>query len=153
MWWNVVKCGLNVVKCGLKDFIFTPRFGELMTEYGKPPGYDRTRQREIGNKNIKVRTMIMMMMMIASWCLINILTSPSLLSWPPCLKLSHLSTGSSGFTKWTRCEWRHDDNEMGWDDVILAISISFFFDSQRPIFDPTPRAASITWWWRHLTHQ
>jgi dolichyl-diphosphooligosaccharide--protein glycosyltransferase len=33
------------------------RFGELMTEYGKPPGYDRTRQKEIGNKAIYLETM------------------------------------------------------------------------------------------------
>ncbi|KAJ6359281.1 hypothetical protein OIU76_000915 [Salix suchowensis] len=30
------------------------RFGELMTEYGKPPGYDRARGVEIGNKDIKL---------------------------------------------------------------------------------------------------
>ncbi|KAK4479248.1 hypothetical protein RD792_014759 [Penstemon davidsonii] len=30
------------------------RFGELTTEYGKPPGYDRARGVEIGNKDIKL---------------------------------------------------------------------------------------------------
>ncbi|KAG0528101.1 hypothetical protein BDA96_06G289400 [Sorghum bicolor] len=30
------------------------RFGELTTEYGKPPGYDRVRGVEIGNKDIKL---------------------------------------------------------------------------------------------------
>ncbi|KAL9437821.1 hypothetical protein AB3S75_023651 [Citrus x aurantiifolia] len=30
------------------------RFGELVTEYGKPPGYDRARGVEIGNKDIKL---------------------------------------------------------------------------------------------------
>ncbi|KAL9257943.1 Dolichyl-diphosphooligosaccharide--protein glycosyltransferase subunit STT3B-like protein [Drosera capensis] len=30
------------------------RFGELRTEYGKPPGYDRARGVEIGNKDIKL---------------------------------------------------------------------------------------------------
>ncbi|KAL9668318.1 hypothetical protein QQ045_002698 [Rhodiola kirilowii] len=30
------------------------RFGELQTEYGKPPGYDRARGVEIGNKDIKL---------------------------------------------------------------------------------------------------
>jgi len=31
------------------------RFGELMTQYGKPVGFDRTRNREIGKKDIKFR--------------------------------------------------------------------------------------------------
>ncbi|KAJ0104922.1 hypothetical protein Patl1_19322 [Pistacia atlantica] len=30
------------------------RFGELVTEYGKPPGYDRARGVEIGNKDVKL---------------------------------------------------------------------------------------------------
>ncbi|KAF6160846.1 hypothetical protein GIB67_036047 [Kingdonia uniflora] len=30
------------------------RFGELSTEYGKPPGYDRARGVEIGNKDVKL---------------------------------------------------------------------------------------------------
>ncbi|KAI3796936.1 hypothetical protein L1987_39623 [Smallanthus sonchifolius] len=30
------------------------RFGELTTEYGKPPGYDRARGVEIGNKDVKL---------------------------------------------------------------------------------------------------
>ncbi|XP_021729753.1 dolichyl-diphosphooligosaccharide--protein glycosyltransferase subunit STT3B [Chenopodium quinoa] len=30
------------------------RFGELRTEYGKPPGYDRARGVEIGNKDVKL---------------------------------------------------------------------------------------------------
>ncbi|KAK1262573.1 Dolichyl-diphosphooligosaccharide--protein glycosyltransferase subunit STT3B [Acorus gramineus] len=30
------------------------RFGELTTEYGQPPGYDRARGVEIGNKNVKL---------------------------------------------------------------------------------------------------
>ncbi|KAA3481424.1 dolichyl-diphosphooligosaccharide--protein glycosyltransferase subunit STT3A [Gossypium australe] len=30
------------------------RFGEMMTEYGKPPGYDRARGVEIGNKDVKL---------------------------------------------------------------------------------------------------
>ncbi|KAJ6842517.1 uncharacterized protein M6B38_301540 [Iris pallida] len=30
------------------------RFGELQTEYGKPPGYDRARGVEIGNKDVKL---------------------------------------------------------------------------------------------------
>ncbi|KAK8671392.1 hypothetical protein V6N13_037988 [Hibiscus sabdariffa] len=30
------------------------RFGEMLTEYGKPPGYDRARGVEIGNKDIKL---------------------------------------------------------------------------------------------------
>ncbi|XVF00201.1 hypothetical protein REPUB_Repub03eG0264900 [Reevesia pubescens] len=30
------------------------RFGDMMTEYGKPSGYDRTRGVEIGNKDIKL---------------------------------------------------------------------------------------------------
>jgi len=30
------------------------RFGELTTEYGKPPGYDRARGVEIGNKEVKL---------------------------------------------------------------------------------------------------
>ncbi|KAH0879594.1 hypothetical protein HID58_066988 [Brassica napus] len=30
------------------------RFGELVTEYGKPKGYDRARGVEIGNKDIKL---------------------------------------------------------------------------------------------------
>lgn len=30
------------------------RFGELMTEYGKPPGWDRARGVEIGNKNVEL---------------------------------------------------------------------------------------------------
>jgi len=29
------------------------RFGEVMTEHGKPTGYDRVRNVEIGNKNIQ----------------------------------------------------------------------------------------------------
>jgi dolichyl-diphosphooligosaccharide--protein glycosyltransferase len=33
------------------------RFGQLHTEYGKPTGYDRARQREIGKKNIELTTM------------------------------------------------------------------------------------------------
>jgi dolichyl-diphosphooligosaccharide--protein glycosyltransferase len=33
------------------------RFGEVHTEYGKPPGYDRARGREIGRKNIELTTM------------------------------------------------------------------------------------------------
>ncbi|KAJ7565033.1 hypothetical protein O6H91_02G045000 [Diphasiastrum complanatum] len=31
------------------------RFGELMTEYGRPPGYDRARGVEIGNKNVELK--------------------------------------------------------------------------------------------------
>lgn len=30
------------------------RFGELMTEYGRPPGWDRARGVEIGNKNVEL---------------------------------------------------------------------------------------------------
>ncbi|PPR95518.1 hypothetical protein GOBAR_AA25148 [Gossypium barbadense] len=30
------------------------RFGEMLTEYGKPPGYDRARGVEIGNKDVKL---------------------------------------------------------------------------------------------------
>ncbi|RZC75033.1 hypothetical protein C5167_050510 [Papaver somniferum] len=30
------------------------RFGELTTEYSKPPGYDRARVVEIGNKNVQL---------------------------------------------------------------------------------------------------
>lgn len=33
------------------------RFGEMQTEYGKPPGYDRARQRELGNKNFDLTTL------------------------------------------------------------------------------------------------
>lgn len=33
------------------------RFGEVHTEYGKPPGYDRARSREVGRKNIELTTM------------------------------------------------------------------------------------------------
>lgn len=33
------------------------RFGQMHTEYGKPPGYDRARGREIGRKNIELTTM------------------------------------------------------------------------------------------------
>lgn len=33
------------------------RFGQMQTEYGKPPGYDRARGKEIGNKNIELTTM------------------------------------------------------------------------------------------------
>lgn len=33
------------------------RFGQLQTEYGKPPGYDRARGREVGRKNIELTTM------------------------------------------------------------------------------------------------
>jgi dolichyl-diphosphooligosaccharide--protein glycosyltransferase len=33
------------------------KFGQMPTEYGKPPGYDRARSREIGNKNIELTTM------------------------------------------------------------------------------------------------
>jgi len=33
------------------------RFGEMHTEYGKPPGYDRARSREIGKKNFELTTM------------------------------------------------------------------------------------------------
>lgn len=32
------------------------RFGQMQTEYGKPPGYDRARQREVGRKNIELTT-------------------------------------------------------------------------------------------------
>jgi dolichyl-diphosphooligosaccharide--protein glycosyltransferase len=33
------------------------RFSEMHTEYGKPAGYDRARQREVGNKDITLTTM------------------------------------------------------------------------------------------------
>ena len=33
------------------------RFGQMSTEYGKPPGYDRARGREVGRKNIELTTM------------------------------------------------------------------------------------------------
>eukprot|EP00428_Durinskia_dybowskii_P075153 CAMPEP_0170417528 /NCGR_PEP_ID=MMETSP0117_2-20130122/33761_1 /TAXON_ID=400756 /ORGANISM="Durinskia baltica, Strain CSIRO CS-38" /LENGTH=868 /DNA_ID=CAMNT_0010675713 /DNA_START=73 /DNA_END=2676 /DNA_ORIENTATION=+ len=33
------------------------RFGQMQTEYGKPAGYDRARNREIGRKNIELTTM------------------------------------------------------------------------------------------------
>jgi dolichyl-diphosphooligosaccharide--protein glycosyltransferase len=33
------------------------RFSEMHTEYGKPAGYDRARQREVGNKDISLSTM------------------------------------------------------------------------------------------------
>jgi dolichyl-diphosphooligosaccharide--protein glycosyltransferase len=33
------------------------KFDQMHTEYGKPAGYDRARQKEIGNKNIKLETM------------------------------------------------------------------------------------------------
>lgn len=33
------------------------RFGQMQTEYGKPPGYDRARGKEVGRKNIELTTM------------------------------------------------------------------------------------------------
>lgn len=33
------------------------RFGQMSTEYGKPPGYDRARTREVGVKNVVLETM------------------------------------------------------------------------------------------------
>lgn len=33
------------------------KFGQMHTEYGKPPGYDRARSREVGRKNIELTTM------------------------------------------------------------------------------------------------
>jgi len=33
------------------------KFGQMHTEYGKPPGYDRARGREVGRKNIELTTM------------------------------------------------------------------------------------------------
>ncbi len=33
------------------------KFGQMPTEYGKPPGFDRARGREVGNKNIELTTM------------------------------------------------------------------------------------------------
>jgi len=33
------------------------RFGQMSTEYGKPPGYDRARSKEVGVKNIILETM------------------------------------------------------------------------------------------------
>jgi len=33
------------------------RFGQMQTEYGKPPGYDRARGKEVGRRNIELTTM------------------------------------------------------------------------------------------------
>ena len=33
------------------------RFGQMQTEYGKPPGFDRARSKEIGRKNFELTTM------------------------------------------------------------------------------------------------
>lgn len=33
------------------------KFGQMQTEYGKPSGYDRARNKEIGNKNFELETM------------------------------------------------------------------------------------------------
>jgi dolichyl-diphosphooligosaccharide---protein glycosyltransferase len=33
------------------------KFGQMQTEYGKPPGYDRARGKEIGKKNFELTTM------------------------------------------------------------------------------------------------
>lgn len=33
------------------------KFGLMQTEYGKPPGYDRARGKEIGKKNFDLTTM------------------------------------------------------------------------------------------------
>lgn len=78
-------------------------FGNVMTEQGKPTGWDRVRQKEIARKHYELDHIQEAFTRCALCCLVPFFSFS--LSWQPrvfadCRKLNHLQ---EAFTRWAGC--------------------------------------------------